>query len=148
MISLAVLRAANALLIPTPPSTVDFASTAHFLRMVVEVIEVIDEKIGARAFNFVKVVATKVDENKSAHVQIREMMQSVFGAEMLRTSLLDSAEVDNANVQLRTVYEMAGGSKTHERCRNNLDLLNDEVELLIRRCWPSHRAALRQQGVA
>ncbi len=148
MISLAVLRAANALLIPTPPSTVDFASTAHFLRMVVETIEVLDDRLGARTFNFVKVVATKVDENKSAHVQIREMMQSVFGAEMLRASLLDSAEIDNANVQLRTVYEMSGGSKTHERCRNNLDLLNDEVELLIRRCWPSHRAALRQQGVA
>ena len=148
MISLTVLRAANALLIPTPPSTVDFASTAHFLRMVVETIEVLDDKLGARAFNFVKVVATKVDENKSAHVQIREMMQSVFGAEMLRASLLDSAEIDNANVQLRTVYELAGGSKTHERCRNNLDLLNDEVELLIRRCWPSHRAALRQAGVA
>lgn len=148
MISLAVLRAANALLIPTPPSTVDFASTSHFLRMVVETIEVLDDKLGARGFHFVKVVATKVDENKSAHVQIREMMQSVFGAEMLRASLLDSAEIDNANVQLRTVYEMAGGSKTHERCRNNLDLLNDEVELLIRRCWPSHRTALRQLGVA
>ena len=148
MISLAVLRAANALLIPTPPSTVDFASTAHFLRMVVETIEVLDDKLGARAFHFVKVVATKVDENKSAHVQIREMMQSVFGAEMLRASLLDSAEIDNANVQLRTVYEMSSGSKTHERCRNNLDLLNNEVELLIRRCWPSHRAALRQSGMA
>ncbi|HUO12199.1 MAG TPA: AAA family ATPase [Caulobacteraceae bacterium] len=147
MISLAVLRAANALLIPTPPSTVDFASTAHFLRMVVETIEVLDDRLGARAFHFVKVVATKVDENKSAHVQIREMMQSVFGAEMLRASLLDSAEIDNANVQLRTVYEISSGSKTHERCRNNLDLLNDEVELLIRRCWPSHRAALRQSGV-
>lgn len=148
MISLAVLRAANALIIPTPPSTVDFASTAHFLRMVVEVIQVIDEKIGAREFHFVKVVATKVDENKSAHVQIREMMQSVFGAEMLRASLLDSAEIDNANVQLRTVYEMTSSSKTHERCRNNLDILNDEIELLIRRCWPSHRSALRQSGVA
>lgn len=148
MISLAVLRAANALLIPTPPSTVDFASTSHFLRMVVETIEVLDDRLGSRAFNFVKVVATKVDEAKSAHVQIREMMQSVFGAEMLRASLLDSAEIDNANVQLRTVYEMNSNSKTHERCRNNLDLLNEEVELLIRRSWPSHRQALRQSGVA
>lgn len=148
MISLAVLRAANALLIPTPPSTVDFASTSHFLRMVVETIEVLDDKLGARGFHFVKVVATKVDESKSAHVQIREMMQSVFGAEMLRASLLDSAEIDNANVQLRTVYELAGGTKTHERCRNNLDLLGSEVELLIRKCWPSQRQALRQQGLA
>ena len=148
MISLAVLRAANALLIPTPPSTVDFASTSHFLRMIVETLEVLDPRLGARGFHFVRVVATKVDENKSAHVQIRQMMQSVFGNEMLSASLLDSAEIDNANVQLRTVYEIVAGSKTHERCRNNLDRLNDEVELLIRKAWPSHRTALRQQGLA
>jgi len=148
MISLAVLRAANALLIPTPPSTVDFASTSHFLRMIVETLEVLDPRLGARGFHFVRVVATKVDENKSAHVQIRQMMQSVFGAEMLSASLLDSAEIDNANVQLRTVYEIVAGSKTHERCRNNLDRLNDEIELLIRKAWPSHRTALRQQGLA
>jgi chromosome partitioning protein len=148
MISLAVLRAANALLIPTPPSTVDFASTAHFLRMVVETLEVLDDRLGAKGFHFVRVVATKVDEAKSAHVQIREMMQSVFGAEMLSASLLDSAEIDNANVQLRTVYEIVGNSKTHERCRNNLDRLNGEIELLIRKVWPSHRSDLRQQGLA
>jgi len=122
--SLAVLRAANALLIPTPPSTVDFASTAHFLRMVVEVLEVLeDHGLGPRGYHFLRVVATKVDEAKSAHTQIREMMQAVFGADMLAASLLDSAEIDNANVQLRTVYELAGvGTKTHERCRNNLDV--------------------------
>ena len=126
MLSLAVLRAANALLIPTPPSTVDFASTAHFLR----------------------VVATKVDEGKSAHTQIRDMMEAVFGADMLSASLLDSAEIDNANVQLRTVYELSGpATKTYERCRNNLDRLNGEIELLIRKAWPSHRPELRRLGL-
>ena len=150
MISLAVLRAANALLIPTPPSTVDFASTAHFLRMIVETLEVLEAHgLGKRGYQFLRVVATKVDEAKSAHLQIREMMQSVFGADMLSASLLDSAEIDNANVQLRTVYEVAAaGSRTHERCRNNLDRLNGEVELLIRKAWPSHRGELRRLGVA
>jgi chromosome partitioning protein len=149
MVSLAVLRAANALLIPTPPSTVDFASTAHFLRMVVEVLEVLEQHgLGPRGYHFLRVVATKVDEAKSAHTQIREMMQAVFGADMLGASLLDSAEIDNANVQLRTVYELTGiGTKTHERCRNNLDRLNGEVELLIRKAWPSHRPELRRLGL-
>ena len=150
MISLAVLRAANALLIPTPPSTVDFASTAHFLRMIVETLDVLDHYgLGKRGYEFLRVIATKVDENKSAHTQIREMMAAVFGADMLATSLLDSAEIDNANVQLRTVYEVSGaGSRTHERCRNNLDRLNGEVELLIRKAWPSHRGELRRLGLA
>ncbi len=150
MISLGVLRAANALLIPTPPSTVDFASTAHFLRMILETLEVLQEHgLGQRGYHFLRVVATKVDEGKSAHVAIRQMMEGVFGAEMLRNALLDSAEIDNANVQLRTVYELADTStQTHKRCRNNLDLLNGEIELLIRKAWPSHRADLRQFGLA
>ena len=150
MISLAVLRAANALLIPTPPSTVDFASTSHFLSMVVDTLETLQAHgLGARGYHFLRVVATKVDEAKSAHTQIREMMDAVFGADMLNTSLLDSAEIDNANVQLRTVYELQnGGSRTHERCRNNLDRLNGEIELLIRKAWPSHRPELRRLGLA
>jgi chromosome partitioning protein len=127
---------------------VDFASTAHFLRMIVETLEVLEEHgLGARGYHFLRVVATKVDEAKSAHLQIREMMKQVFGAEMLNASLLDSAEIDNANVQLRTVYEIAGGSKTHERCRNNLDRLSSEIELLIRSAWPSHRGELRRLGL-
>ena len=149
MISLAVLRAANALLIPTPPSTVDFASTTHFLSMVVDTLQTLEAHgLGARGFHFLRVIATKVDEGKSAHTQIREMMEAVFGADILKTSLLDSAEIDNANVQLRTVYELPNAnSRTHERCRNNLDRLNEEIELLIRKAWPSHRSELRRLGL-
>jgi chromosome partitioning protein len=150
MISLAVLRAANALLIPTPPSTVDFASTSHFLSMIVDTLQTLEAHgLGARGFHFLRVVATKVDEGKSAHTQIRDMMETVFGSDMLNASLLDSAEIDNANVQLRTVYELQNaGSRTHERCRNNLDRLNGEIELLIRKAWPSHRPELRRLGLA
>jgi chromosome partitioning protein len=150
MVSLAVLRAANALLIPTPPSTVDFASTSHFLSMIVDTLQTLeDHGLGSRGYHFLRVVATKVDEGKSAHTQIREMMQAVFGSDMLTNCLLDSAEIDNANVQLRTVYELPNsGSRTHERCRNNLDRLNGEIELLIRKAWPSHRPELRRLGMA
>jgi len=149
MISLGVLRAANALLIPTPPSTVDFASTSHFLRMILETLEVLHAHgLSERGYHFLRIVATKVNESKSAHVAIRQMMEGVFGSEMLRNAMLDSAEFDNANVQLRTIYELTDtSSQTHKRCRNNLDHLNAEIELLIRRAWPSHREALRKQGL-
>lgn len=33
MLSLSVLRAADALVIPAPPNNIDFGSTAHFLKM-------------------------------------------------------------------------------------------------------------------
>ena len=46
------------------------------------------------------------------------------------------------------VYELTGpATKTYERCRNNLDRLNGEIELLIRKAWPSHRPDLRRLGL-
>ena len=61
----------------------------------------------------------------------------------------DSAEIDNAGGSLMSVYELEGprtSRETHARCKAYLDAVNREIELLIRRTWPGHRAALRQQG--
>lgn len=149
MISLSVLRAANALVIPTPPSTIDFSSTSHFLTMLLDVLEQL-ERVGLpRSYRFLKIVATKVNENASKQREIRDMMQTLYGREMLTTQMKASAEIDNATAQLRTIYELESGvtQKTHKRCRTNLDMLFEEIELLIRSAWPSHRRKLREEGV-
>jgi chromosome partitioning protein len=151
MISLSVLRAANALLIPVPPSTVDFSSTVHFLSMLTETLEVL-ERVGlGRSYKFMRAVATKMDERKSAHTAIARMMLAEFGQMILDTQIKDSAEIDNATARLSTIYELDGpitSRETHDRCRANLDAMMAEVELLMRKTWPSHRDALRRLGLA
>ncbi|MEO1308734.1 MAG: AAA family ATPase, partial [Pseudomonadota bacterium] len=150
MISLSVLRAADALLIPAPPNNIDFGSTAHFLKMMVATLEQIAEAGGARDYAFVKILATKMNDNKSAHSAIRRMMDAVFPEEMMTTVLKDSAEIDNATANLATVYEVTGAgarSETHRRCRAYLDAVGREVETLIRKTWPSHHSALSLEGV-
>jgi chromosome partitioning protein len=140
MISLSVLRAADALLVPAPPSTIDFGSTAHFLRMLASTLTELARHGGARHYRFVRLVATKLDENKSAHHAIRRMMEHVFPAEMLVSALKDSAEIDNAAAALSTVYEVTGPAartETHRRARAFLDAVGEEVEALIRATWPS-----------
>lgn len=149
MISLNVLRATNALLIPTPPSSIDYASTVSFLSMLSAVLEQLEERGRYNEFKFVQIVATKVDENKSAHLGMRDAMKEIFGAEILSTALLDSAEFDNANVEFRTVYEYSGPlNATYKRCRSNLDKVLGDLEMEVRNSWPSHRKKLRRQGVA
>lgn len=151
MISLSVLRAADALLIPAPPNNIDFGSTAHFLKMMTATLEQISEIGGARNYAFVKILATKMNDNKSAHAAIKRMMDAVFPEEMLTSVLKDSAEIDNATANLGTVYEVTGAaarSDTHKRCRAHLDAVGREVETLIRKTWPSHRNALELEGVA
>lgn len=151
MISLSVLRAADALLIPAPPNNIDFGSTAHFLKMMAATLEQISEIGGARDYAFVKILATKMNDNKSAHGAIKRMMDAVFPEEMLQSVLKDSAEIDNATANLGTVYEVVGPAArtdTHKRCRAHLDAVGREVETLIRKTWPSHRSALELEGVA
>lgn len=150
MLSLSVLRAANALIVPAPPNNIDFASTAHFLKMMSATLNEISEVGGARSFSFVKVLATKMNDNKSAHVAIKRMMDAVFARDMMEAVLKDSAEIDNATANLRTVYELTGPatrSETHKRCRAYLDAVGREVETLIRKTWPSHHAGLRKEGI-
>lgn len=150
MISLSVLRAADALLIPAPPNNIDFGSTAHFLRMMASTLEELARAGGARSYAFVKILATKMNDTKSAHQAIHRMMEAVFPHDMMQAVLKDSAEIDNATANLRTVYELTGAatrSDTHKRCRAYLDAVGRETELLIRKTWASHHAALRKEGL-
>lgn len=150
MISLSVLRAADALLIPAPPSNIDFGSTAHFLRMMTSTLDELARHGGERDYAFVKILVTKMSETKSAHQAIHRMMQAVFPQDLLQAVLKDSAEIDNATANLSTVYELTGAAtrtETHKRCRAYLDAVGREMEVLIRKTWPSHHDALRREGL-
>ena len=150
MLSLSVLRAANALVIPAPPNNIDFGSTAHFLKMMGATLEELSRAGGARDYAFVKILATKMNDTKSAHQAIKRMMDAVFPMDMMTAVLKDSAEIDNAAANLSTVYEITGPAtrtETHRRCRAYLDAVNAEIELLIRKTWPSHHRALRKEGL-
>lgn len=149
MLSLSVLRAANALLIPAPPNNIDFASTAHFLKMMEATLSELSRAGGARQYSFVKVLASKMNDQKSAHLAIKRMMDAVFPQDMMTATLKDSAEIDNATANLGTVYELTGPAtrtETHKRCRAYLDAVGREIELLARKTWPSHHRALRREG--
>lgn len=150
MISLSVLRAANAIVIPAPPNNIDFGSTAHFLKMMGATLKQLAEMGGARDYAFVKILATKMNDTKSAHGAIKRMMEAVFPRDMMQSVLMDSAEIDNAAANLSTVYEITGPAtrtETHKRCRAYLDGVNREIEVLIRKTWPSHHADLRKEGL-
>lgn len=150
MVSLSVLRAADALIIPAPPNNIDFGSTGHFLRMMVSTLQELSRHGNPPDYKFVKILTTKMNDTKGAHVSIKRMMDHVFPHDMLTAVLKDSAEIDNATANLKTVYEITGPatrSETHRRCRAYLDAVGREVEMLIRKTWPSHYAGLRREGL-
>jgi chromosome partitioning protein len=150
-ISLSVLRAANALVIPVPPTVMDFASTAAFLAMLDETITELSGHDLAPSLNFIRFVASKVDENKSMQKELLSLMRSIYGLSMIRTPLKDSAEIDNATARLMSVYELEGpmtSKAVRDRCLTYLNGVNEEITVDIRSTWPSHSARLRKEGLA
>jgi chromosome partitioning protein len=149
-ISLSVMRAANALLVPIPPTVVDFTSTASFLAMLHETMGVLAERGLPIDLQWMRMVATRADEQKSMQRELLGLMRNLFGEMLLRTVLKDSAEIDNASARLMTVYELehpVTSRETYQRCLTYLNGVNAEVETQIRLTWPSHAARLRADGV-
>lgn len=149
-ISLSVMRAANALLVPIPPTVVDFTSTTTFLAMLYETMGVLEDQGMPVELNWLRILATRADEQKSMQRELLGMMRGLFGETMLRTVLKDSAEIDNASARLMTVYDLDGpvtSRETYQRCLTYLNAVNAEVETLIRLTWPSHTERLRGEAV-
>ncbi len=149
-ISLSVMRAANALMIPTPPTVMDFASTTSFLAMLYETIATLDETGLPIALNWIRMVASRTDEQKSMQREILSLMRKLYGESMLRSVLRDSAEIDNATARLMSVYELehpVTSRETHHRALTHLNGVNNEIEIEIRKTWPSHAERLRKEGI-
>jgi chromosome partitioning protein len=150
MISLNVMYAANAMLIPMPPVMYDFSSTIAFLTMLAENLKVLERRVGKVEYKFVRAVITRYDEGKSAQAALADLLQEVFGHYVLSARMKESAEIVSAANTQRTVYELdqpATSHRVHARCVNFLDAVNAEIEILIRKCWPSHRQELSYAGV-
>ena len=149
-ISLSVMRAANALLVPVPPTIVDFSSTTSFLAMLHETMLTLEERGLPVDLRWIRLLMTRADEQKSMQRELLGLMRSLFGDMLLRTVLKDSAEIDNASARLMSVYELerpVTSRETYQRCMTYLNAVNAEVETQIRLTWPSQTERLRAEGV-
>jgi len=149
-ISLSVMRAANALLVPVPPTVIDFASTTSFFAMLHETMQTLEERQLPVDLRWLRLLVARADETKSMQRELLGLMRNLFGDLLLRTVLKDSAEIDNASARLMTVYELENpvtSRETYQRCMTYLNGVNAEIETQIRLTWPSQTERLRAEGV-
>lgn len=139
MISLSVLRALDGLIVPTPPAMYDFHSTSSFFRMLEEVMETVGEHLGAPVeLDFVKILTSKHISGRQAHEFVRGLMAESYGNNVLVSPFVQSAEIDNASSEWKTVYDLDGPTssrQTYKRCLESLDSVFGEVRELIDAVW-------------
>ena len=137
-ISLAVMQAANALLVPLAATTPDFCSTVQFLSMMEQVTAQLTNAGITVEYDFIRLICSKFDSNDPSHAMVRQIMEQAFGPSLLPIPILESAEISHAALRMMTIYELErpiGTPKTHKRCRTNLDEAMGQIEALVRRSW-------------
>ena len=137
-ISLAVMQAANALLVPLAATTPDFCSTVQFLSMMSQVISQLNDAGIHVEYDFCRLICSKFNSNDPSHAMVQKLMEQSFGAALLPVPILESAEISHAALRMMSVYELerpVGTPKTHKRCRTNIDEAMSQIEQLIRQRW-------------
>jgi chromosome partitioning protein len=141
MISINVLLAADALLVPTAPRMYDFTSTTQFFRMVLDYISRIDP---AKEYRWISVLTTMYVERYASHEQFIDAMRECFGDNVFTHAFLHSTEIINSAVRYLGSYEQR---KPNRKVLEMLDGVFGEIELKVLREWPSKRAALQEKGI-
>ncbi|SNB75019.1 chromosome partitioning protein [Arboricoccus pini] len=152
-ISLAVMQASNAVLVPLAATVPDFCSTVQFLSMMNQVLEQLRRADITVDYRFCRLLCSRHDTSNPGESMVLKIMEETFGPALMPTAILDSAEISHAAVRMMSVYELdkaIGSAKTHKRCRANLDEVNHQIETLIRRNWnrPRVNGASEALGMA
>lgn len=150
MLSLSVMHAANALIIPMPAAIPDVFSTKAYTTMLVQTLESLDKYGFTVDYHFIKLLVTRLDENSETQIDLVEALPDLMGNGVLRNSVRKTAALDRATGKGRTLYEVSTkevSSKVLRRGLSYFNRANEEILTLVRQCWPSHHDQLKDAGI-
>lgn len=141
MISINVLLAADALLVPSAARMFDFSSTVQFFRMIHTYIAQLDPQ---KSYRWISVLTTLFDRRYESQKQFFEVMRACFGESVFQRVFFHASAVINAAAQFCTPYEQA---KPDRAVLAMMDGVFEELEFAILREWPSKAGQLSQRGI-
>jgi chromosome partitioning protein len=134
------LWAANGIIVPVPPSGLDFASSAQFWSLLSDLGADLDKRsnAGAKEFDFLHVLLSRVDSGDVAMPVVRGWIQATYGEYMLPVEIPKTSVTSNKAAEFATVYDgqkYEGSAKTYKRAAEAYDAFVDLVEQSICATW-------------
>jgi chromosome partitioning protein len=130
MVTMNILGATDAVIIPTPPALFDFSSTLQYLRMIHRINERIDPD---KTYKFIKILRSR-STNLKVHKEFSELMVAAFGEYLLPCEFPHMTEIQNASTEFKTVLE---DRRPQKKALGIIENLVDHIELDILNTWPS-----------
>lgn len=146
MLSINAIYAARGLIIPIPPSMLDFSSTVQFFGMLHDMME----KIEDINYDFIRLLITKYEKSDNAKIFV-DIIRQLYGNYVQTFVSPNSEAVKKAGTELRSIYELekySGSKKTLDRIVTAINEVNAEIEELIIQGWkkePDIKKALAEE---
>ena len=133
------LFASHGLIVPVPPSMLDFASTGRFFRMLADTMADIRsfDVRNSPPLSFVRVLISRFQPSDKNQQRIAAWMTSTFADALMDARMVHTTALDQAGNVKRTLYELdpREGRRVLDRALEHLDAVNEEARIAIERSW-------------
>lgn len=140
-VTINALWAADGIVVPVPPSGLDFASSAQFWSLLADLGANLDKQEAAgleKAFDFLHILLSKVDQSDQATPAVRQWIQTTYGEFILPVEVPKTAVTSNKAAEFATVYDVQkyeGSAKTFKRATDAYDRFVELVEESVVSAW-------------
>lgn len=135
------VMAADGLVVPVPPSTLDFASLTQFWSLYLDIAKEISELRGdSKKFEFVDILASRVDSSDASSRIVKAWLREVYAERVLATEIPRTSIAGTASVGFGTVYDLPRSSASSGTYARAFDAYEDfvaEVDAQIQGVWKS-----------
>jgi chromosome partitioning protein len=138
-VTINALMAADGVILPLPPSALDFASSAQFWDLFSDLCNQLIRSRGQdKSFEFIDVLLSRVEASDAASSVVRQWVLEGYGEKVLPIEIPKTAVTATASAEFGTVYDLPRGSmnaKTFARARDAYDRMCELVEQQIVAVW-------------
>lgn len=139
MLTINALIAATGLVVPMPPSMIDFASSGEFFDFMASIAEDFHTNVSSSMMNydFVRIVTTKHRPSDKNQSEIVAWKNAFFREAVLEHIMLETAVLDAAGLVKETLYEFEPPSnrRSYDRAIAAMNDVNRAIEAQVRQAW-------------
>jgi chromosome partitioning protein len=138
-VTINAFMASNGIIMPLPPSALDFASAAQFWNMFSELTSsLLTDRGLSKEFDFIHVLLSRVDSSDAASGVVRQWIGSTYAEKVLPIEIPKTAVTATASAEFGTVYDVTkydGSARTFKRARDAYDQFVALIDGSIRSAW-------------
>jgi chromosome partitioning protein len=138
-VTINALMAADGVIMPLPPSALDFASSAQFWDLFSDLCNQLIRSRGQdKTFEFIDVLLSRVESSDAASSVVRQWVLEAYTEKVLPIEIPKTAVTATASAEFGTVYDLPRGAmnaKTFARARDAYDRMCELIEQQIVAVW-------------